>query len=232
MELTSIHTRIQHKHDLEKNWNAAADFIPLAGEIIIYDKEVTESGDIDISKLPDRDYAYAYDRMKIGDGSSLLSDLPFIADGNANSIDVAAAAQDEKYHLIMTETTIDRRQRIIGAPALSYSEKEASATVAIGSDTQVGAIDLQNSSFSVTLSADNLTASRTLTLPDATGTLAIHADATIEASGLLSAADKAKLNSIDENANCYVLPPASAEQLGGVKLQFDPATGALRIYTE
>jgi hypothetical protein len=32
-----VKTRIQNKHDLEVNWNNAT-FIPIAGEIIIYDK--------------------------------------------------------------------------------------------------------------------------------------------------------------------------------------------------
>jgi putative ABC transport system permease protein len=36
----TVYTRIQNKHDLEVNWKKAVGFIPLAGEVVIYDKEV------------------------------------------------------------------------------------------------------------------------------------------------------------------------------------------------
>ena len=54
--------RIQNKHDTEANWNAAVNFKPLAGELIIYDEDNTHS-------TP---------RFKVGDGSTLVSDLPFV----------------------------------------------------------------------------------------------------------------------------------------------------------
>ena len=57
-----IKTRIIHKHDLEANWNKATGFIPKQGEIIIYD----------------RDNNYSYERIKIGDGQSYVTSLPFI----------------------------------------------------------------------------------------------------------------------------------------------------------
>lgn len=59
----TLQTRIQLKHDTEANWNTASinGFIPLVGEIIIYDPD-------------DNNY---YPRMKIGDGESLINDLPF-----------------------------------------------------------------------------------------------------------------------------------------------------------
>lgn len=55
-------TRIQHKHDIEANWSKAVNFVPLNGEIIVYDKDDTH------------DYA----RIKIGDGSTKINELPFI----------------------------------------------------------------------------------------------------------------------------------------------------------
>lgn len=54
--------RIQNKHDTEANWSVAANFKPLAGELIIYDK----------------DNAHSTPRFKVGDGSTLVSDLPFV----------------------------------------------------------------------------------------------------------------------------------------------------------
>ena len=57
----TINTRIQNKHDIEANWNKATGFIPLAGEIIVYD--------------PDENYDYP--RFKIGDGTTNVINLPF-----------------------------------------------------------------------------------------------------------------------------------------------------------
>ena len=33
----TLKTRVKHKHDIPANWEKAVNFIPLAGEIIIYD---------------------------------------------------------------------------------------------------------------------------------------------------------------------------------------------------
>jgi hypothetical protein len=57
-----INARIIHKHDTENNWNANLSFIPLLGEIIIYDK----------------DEVYDYERFKIGDGITNVINLPFV----------------------------------------------------------------------------------------------------------------------------------------------------------
>ena len=57
----NISSRIIHKHDIEANWNKAVNFIPKAGEIIIYD----------------RDETYDYERFKIGDGETAVAVLPF-----------------------------------------------------------------------------------------------------------------------------------------------------------
>ena len=66
-----FNTRIIHKHDIEANWNKAVNFIPMQGEIIVYDIDET----------------YNYERVKIGDGTTKINDLPFIdiqADWNQN----------------------------------------------------------------------------------------------------------------------------------------------------
>lgn len=57
----NISSRIIHKHDIEANWNKATNFIPKAGEIIVYDK----------------DEIINYERFKIGDGVTIVNDLPF-----------------------------------------------------------------------------------------------------------------------------------------------------------
>ena len=58
----------QQKHDTTANWEARISYIPKAGEIIVY----TDYLIIDGILIP---------CMKIGDGETLLSDLPFISSG-------------------------------------------------------------------------------------------------------------------------------------------------------
>lgn len=60
----TINGRIVHKHDTETNWEKAINFIPMAGELIIYDVDDT----------------YDYERIKIGDGVQNVNDLPFISE--------------------------------------------------------------------------------------------------------------------------------------------------------
>ena len=69
-----LKTRIQHKHEPEANWLQATNFIPLAGELIVYDADETHSKP----------------RFKIGDGvrnpdtgkieGTNVNDLPFVTD--------------------------------------------------------------------------------------------------------------------------------------------------------
>lgn len=63
-----INGRIINKHDTEENWIKAVNFTPELGEIIVYD--------IDLN--------YDYERIKIGDGKTLVSSLPFVNDFIAN----------------------------------------------------------------------------------------------------------------------------------------------------
>lgn len=56
-----INGRVLLKHDSEVNWAKAINFVPKAGELIIYDADETHS----------------YCRIKIGDGSTLINNLPF-----------------------------------------------------------------------------------------------------------------------------------------------------------
>ena len=63
MATKSLKTRIQNKHDTEANWAKATTFKPLAGELIIYDKDSNN----------------AKPRFKIGDGITTVTSLPFVA---------------------------------------------------------------------------------------------------------------------------------------------------------
>lgn len=70
-----LNTRLVNKHDIQSNWEKAANFIPLQGEIIVYD-------------IDDK---YSYERIKIGDGVTNVNYLPFIDDGTIEDVKNAVA---------------------------------------------------------------------------------------------------------------------------------------------
>ena len=59
-----LNTRLINKHDTEENWAKAVNFIPKQGEIIVYDIDAN----------------YTYERIKMGDGATHVSQLPFVVD--------------------------------------------------------------------------------------------------------------------------------------------------------
>lgn len=68
--MNKLDLRIIHTHDTEANWKNHKDFIPNAGEIIVYDIDGT----------------YSYERFKIGDGINTLEKLPFTVNNLIESI--------------------------------------------------------------------------------------------------------------------------------------------------
>lgn len=73
--------RIVQKHDSSANWAKATNFIPLKGEIIVYD---------DLNKI------------KIGDGTTKVNDLNFINDNDA----LAIIAKTGNYNDLKDKPTI------------------------------------------------------------------------------------------------------------------------------
>ena len=59
--MNTLNTRLIHTHDTAANWDLCTTFIPKAGELIVYDI----------------DEVYTYERFKIGDGSTTVTNLPF-----------------------------------------------------------------------------------------------------------------------------------------------------------
>ena len=57
-----LNARLVNKHDIEEHWLLAKNFVPMKGEIIVYDV----------------DENYNYERFKIGDGETTIKDLPFV----------------------------------------------------------------------------------------------------------------------------------------------------------
>lgn len=66
----TMKSRHVQKHATEADWNRALLFIPKQAEIVVYDI----------------DENYNYERFKIGDGVTLLADLPFSVDSAVNEI--------------------------------------------------------------------------------------------------------------------------------------------------
>ena len=64
----TISARMQMKTDTALNWSKAINFIPKKGEIIIYEA----------------DSDHSYERMKIGDGSTKVNNLPFVISALTN----------------------------------------------------------------------------------------------------------------------------------------------------
>lgn len=62
MANATIKTRIQLKNDTEANWRRALHFSPMRGEIIIYSP----------------DDSHPFSRLKVGDGTTNVNDLPFV----------------------------------------------------------------------------------------------------------------------------------------------------------
>ena len=67
-------------HDTEANWLKAVSFVPRLGEIVVYDIDVNHSTE----------------RFKIGDGTTLVNDLPFTID---KSIKDLFNSEDEVFYI-------------------------------------------------------------------------------------------------------------------------------------
>jgi hypothetical protein len=76
--------RIQIKHDIAANWAKAKNFIPLPGELIIYDGIIEDGKYIE------------YPRLKIGDGIHKLAELPFMDTYNKVSVETKYQYEDEE----------------------------------------------------------------------------------------------------------------------------------------
>ena len=129
-----LNSRIIHKHDVEVNWLKAVNFIPKQGEIIVYD----------------RDDTYNYERIKIGDGNTLVSALPFTA---VNMVYVGPTQPTDPNVKVWINTAEEGtgiipvlpRITTISLPAANWNGSAApySQTVSINTATSATKIDLQ-----------------------------------------------------------------------------------------
>lgn len=91
-----VNARIQSKRDTTENWNKARGFIPLRGEIIIYEDfssyTVTEYGKQVTKLIPN---------IKIGDGKAYVQDLPFVDEEVRNKL--MEHIEDQDIHVTLGE---------------------------------------------------------------------------------------------------------------------------------
>lgn len=73
-----LKTRVQNKHDTSTNWAKATTFVPLAGEVIVYD---------DLK------------RIKIGDGQTTVTNLAFFDNYLRNTVDNMKASNNGLWEL-------------------------------------------------------------------------------------------------------------------------------------
>lgn len=194
MANSQIKTRIIHKHDTEANWNLATNFIPKQGEIIIYDK----------------DSNYSYERFKIGDGTTLVSSLPFANDALKAEIQTLLDGKASTSSVAQLTSKVDGKVDKDGSKVLStndYTTAEKNKLAGIATGAQVNQNAFSNVVVgSTTIAADSKTdtltfvAGTNITLtPDATNdkiTIAAknYSNATTSAAGLMSADDKTKFD--------------------------------------
>lgn len=130
----NLNARIVHKHDSEANWNKAVNFIPKQGEIIIYDIDAT----------------HTYERIKIGDGTTKVTALPFSQDyhtGDTNNPHNVTASQvglsnvgnfkavSTVANQSLTSTEKSNARANIGAGTSSLTIGTTSTTAAAGNHT-------------------------------------------------------------------------------------------------
>lgn len=75
-----LNTRIIHKHATAADWVKATGFIPMAGELIVYDIDAD----------------YDYERIKIGDGENNVNSLPFVDEALRATLTELINAVDDK----------------------------------------------------------------------------------------------------------------------------------------
>lgn len=94
-----FNSRIVHKHAVEADWVKATNFIPLQGEIIVYDVDETHD----------------YERIKVGDGITLINELEFMNDFLVAD-EINAICENEDYiPIISGSITADEINEICGA---------------------------------------------------------------------------------------------------------------------
>ena len=111
MSQNELKVRVQHKHDIEANWNKASNFIPRDGEIIVYKADENNNSA----------------RIKIGDGKTSVNNLPFFkgeyngSSGTHIIPDWNASEQEEGY--IKNRTHYEKKTILLPSSQIEVIEE-------------------------------------------------------------------------------------------------------------
>lgn len=97
---TPLNARIKIKHDTTENWNNISNFIPLEGEIIVYDDYQTRT----VKKIVNDEIVEVEQKIpgvKIGTGNAYVQDLAFIDDDMRSAL--AAHINNADAHVSLEE---------------------------------------------------------------------------------------------------------------------------------
>lgn len=97
---TAVDARIKLKHDTTENWNNARGFIPMAGEVIVYDDYETKTYTVEeygeqVTKTA------LIPNIKIGTGNAYVQDLAFVDEGTRNLL--LEHIRNEEIHTTLQE---------------------------------------------------------------------------------------------------------------------------------
>lgn len=96
----AINTRIQLKRDTTENWNNAVGFVPLPGEIIVYE-------DYEVKTYTVEEYGETITKtvnipnIKVGTGNAYIQDLAFVDEQTRDIL--MAHIQDHDIHVTLQE---------------------------------------------------------------------------------------------------------------------------------
>ena len=163
-----------------------------------------------------------------------IAALETIAASKANASDLTSHTGNTTVHITSTERTNWNAAKTHAdsahAPSNAEVNQNAFSNVLVGSttiaaDTKTDTLTLAGSNITLTPDTANDKVTIGITKANVTNALGYtppttnttYSVATTSANGLMSAADKTKLNGIATGANAYTLPTASSSTLGGVK---------------
>lgn len=154
----------------------------------------------------------AVDMTKLTDGNGLLYGLKGL---KAQIVTLLGGKVDKVSGkgLSTNDYTTDEKNKLAGIAEGANKYTLPAATSSVLGGVKSGA-NITNTSGVLSLTKDNVTDALGYTPPTKDTT---YSPATTSAAGLMSAADKSKLDGIASGANKYSLPTASSSTLGGVK---------------
>lgn len=160
----TLKTRIINKHDTEANWNKATSFVPKAGEVIIYEADST----------------YSYPRIKVGDGTTAVTALPFSTDGLVT---------------LSTEQTITGKKTFTTAP-------EFNSGIAVGG---TNVFKVQGGIYNISLPLKSGTVALTSDIPSITTSSTFEDTLTVKdtsvSEGYVSISGSGAIRAYNENYN-------------------------------